>query len=263
MAVADKEPAGSRYSVPALEKGLEILELLARSPVGLNVTAIAQQLGRTTGEIYRVIQYLEGRGYLERDHASDLYALSMRLFRLAHEHPPLKSLVSRAVPLMEELANAVGQSCHLAVLDRTSIVIVAQVDSPLPIRYSVRLGAQFPVWETSSGYLIAAFLTPDARRALADQLGRTVDASQIAEFEAKVAEIAAMGYEARQSQLIPGIVNISNPVFGHNGQVAGALTVPFLSQRTNRMSVDATRKALVQTASTLSDQLGHDAGAGV
>jgi len=251
----DRQTA-SRYSVPALEKGLEILELLAQEPTGLSGTQIANRLGRSTGEIYRIIQYLEWRGYLERDRESDLYSLTMRMFRMSHEHPPLRSLVAIAVPLMETLAAEIGQSCHLAVMDRTAIVIVAQVDSPLPIRHSVRLGAQFPIWETSSGFLIGAHLTPSARDLLLSQLAHLVDQAEIEAFKAKIAEIATAGHEARPSLMIPGIINISHPVFGHNGQIVAALTVPFMAQRSNPMSLEAADAALAQKAAALSNALG-------
>src|SRR5690349_16681852 len=58
---ADESARPARYAVPALEKGLDILELLASSPTGLNLTAIASGLGRSTGEIYRILQFLEAR----------------------------------------------------------------------------------------------------------------------------------------------------------------------------------------------------------
>jgi len=251
----DRQSA-SRYSVPALEKGLEILELLAQEPTGLSGTQIANKLGRSTGEIYRIIQYLEWRGYLERDRESDLYSLTMRMFRLSHEHPPLRSLVASAVPLMEALAAEIGQSCHLAVMDRTAIVIVAQVDSPLPIRHSVRLGAQFPIWETSSGFLIGAHLAPSARDLLLAQLAHMVDQDEIDGFKAKVEEIAKAGHEVRPSLMIPGIMNLSRPVFGHNGQIVAALTVPFMGQRSNPTSVEQADAALAQKAEALSTALG-------
>ena len=106
----DRQSA-SRYSVPALEKGLEILELLAQEPTGLSGTQIANRLSRSTGEIYRIIQYLEWRGYLERDRESDLYSLTMRMFRLSHEHPPLRSHLARQ-PLLR------GLPLHASLLKR-------------------------------------------------------------------------------------------------------------------------------------------------
>jgi DNA-binding IclR family transcriptional regulator len=142
-------------------------------------------------------------------------------------------------------------------MDRTAIVIVAQVDSPLPIRYSVRLGAQFPIWETSSGFLIAAHLAPSARELLLAQLVHMVDQAEIDDFKAKIEEIGQAGHEVRSSLMIPGIVNLCRPVFGHNGQIVAALTIPFMGQRANPASVEQADTALAQKAEALSSALGH------
>ncbi|MBU1345400.1 MAG: IclR family transcriptional regulator [Alphaproteobacteria bacterium] len=256
-AIEPASDAPSRYSVPALEKGLDILELLAKEREGLNVTAIAARLSRSTGEMYRIIQYLEWRGYIDRDRERDLYTLSFRVFRLAHEHPPLKSMVACATPIMEALASEIGQSCHLVVVDRTSIVIVAQVDSPLPIRYSVRLGAQFPIHEKSSGLLLAAFMRPADFDNLVEELSRTVDKKTVASFKKHATEIRKAGHEDRESFLVPGIVNLSHPVRNHAGEVVAALTVPYLSQRGDQPSVAACSVALETAAEALSRALGY------
>src|SRR5215472_779303 len=52
----------SRYLAPALEKGLDILELFAREPTGLTKSDVARQLGRTMSEIFRMMSCLEDRG---------------------------------------------------------------------------------------------------------------------------------------------------------------------------------------------------------
>lgn len=253
-----EETKAMRYNVPALEKGFEILELLASAPAGLNLTSIAAALGRSTGELYRIIQYLEWREYIERD-PSDSYSLSMRLFHLSHEHPPLRSLVAVAVPVMEQFASAAGQSCHLGVLSRTNVTIVAQIDSPLPIRYSVRLGAQFPAWETSSGILLCAMQSETARRAMFQQLSQLIDDATMADLQAKMADVVASGFEERQSERIPGIVNLSFPVRDRNDQVAAVLTTPFMPQRGNLATLDEVRQLIAAAARQLSEALGHRA----
>lgn len=254
---AGQDTRASRYSVPALEKGLDIIELLAGEREGLNVTAIAARLSKSTGEMYRIIQYLEWRGYIDRDRTSDLYSLSFRVFRLAHEHPPLKSLVACATPIMELLASNIGQSCHLVVVDRLSIVIVAQIDSPLPIRYSVRLGAQFPIHEKSSGLLLAAFMPEAQFEALLTTLRDTIGPDALEKFQKRVLEIRRAGMEKRESFLVPGITNLCQPVHNHGGAAIAALTVPYLAQRGNQVSVEACAEILARSARSLSASLGY------
>jgi DNA-binding IclR family transcriptional regulator len=106
-----------QYSAPALDKGLDILELLSDEAGGLSQSEIAEATGRSVGQIFRVLATLERRGYVTRDAQSGLYAFSMRIFDLAHRHPPLRGLISIATPAMRDLAERVRQSCNLSVID--------------------------------------------------------------------------------------------------------------------------------------------------
>src|SRR4029077_18724821 len=102
------------YAAPALENGLDILELLAKQEEGLTRREIAERLGRSVSEIFRMIEALTRRSYLVQN--GDTFVLGMKLFELAHELPPMNRLLKEALPRMEELAKAVDQSCHLTVL---------------------------------------------------------------------------------------------------------------------------------------------------
>ena len=257
MPLQTEDKPANRYNVPALEKGMEILELLASSPSPLNLTAISAALGRSTGEVYRILQFLDHSDYVERSRDGDTYTLSMKMFHLSHENPPLRSLTSVAIPIMEDLAARAGQSCHLGVLSRINVTIVSTVASPLPICYSVRLGAQFPVWETSSGILLCAFLSEPARRGLFAHLSQIIDDQALAELRGKMAQVSEAGFEERGSLRIPGIVNISHPVRDRLGTVVAALTVPFLPQRSAPASLDEVKSLVGQAAATLSAGLGY------
>jgi len=52
-----------KYSAPALEKGLDILELLSEQEIGLTQVEIARSLDRTVGEIFRMLVVLQNRGF--------------------------------------------------------------------------------------------------------------------------------------------------------------------------------------------------------
>ena len=86
------------YPAPALEKGLEIIELLAMAQTPLSARAIAEQLGRSKNEIFRMLFVLIERGYLDRDPATDEIALSNRLFDLGMRIPRARNLVEVATP---------------------------------------------------------------------------------------------------------------------------------------------------------------------
>jgi DNA-binding IclR family transcriptional regulator len=158
-------PAAPEYAAPALDKGLDILELLADQPGGLSQSEIAEAVGRSVGQIFRVLATLERRGYVVRDRQSGLYSFSMKLFDLAHRHPPLRGLIAVATGPMRELADRVQQSCNLSVLDAGRVRVIAQVESPADFGYRVRVGALFDVASTATGSVLTngePVVRPDA-----------------------------------------------------------------------------------------------------
>src|SRR5260370_8903257 len=110
--------ASSRYPTPALEKGLDILELFASEPSALTKSDVARKLGRTISEIFRMLVCLEERGYIAQSPDSDRYHLTLHLFRLAQEHPPIKRITMQALPIIQQVANQLSQSFHLSVPNR-------------------------------------------------------------------------------------------------------------------------------------------------
>ena len=151
-----------RYRAPALDKGLDILELLAREEEGLSQAEIAKALGRTPNEHYRMLERLVRRGYVFRN-ASDRYELTLKLFGLAHFHRPIRRLVSQATPLMSALATRTMQANHLAVYDRASVTVIAQMDAPSYWGIAIRVGARVGLFNTGSGHVLLAFRSAEER----------------------------------------------------------------------------------------------------
>jgi DNA-binding IclR family transcriptional regulator len=253
---AETEVARRDYKVPAAEKALDILEFMASARHDVTQTEISAAVGRSIHEVYRIIQLLEGRGYLIRT-KSDRYRLSLKLFELAHMHPPVNRLVDVALPVMRELAARADQSCHLVVLRGSTVLIVLQVDSPLPMRYSVALGSHFPILETSSGAVLLAFLPPDERDVLVEKLLAAGEAEMPgAAVEKRIADIVAKGYEMRPSLAVEGCTNISVPIRDHMGATIAALTVPYLPQKQARLD----RKAVLEEARAAANEISRGLG---
>src|SRR5438270_3061825 len=79
----------TRYAVPALDKGLDVLELLASEVDGLSLNEIARALDRTSSELFRMVTALARRGYIEQRNG-DRYTLTLKLFELAHRPKAIK-----------------------------------------------------------------------------------------------------------------------------------------------------------------------------
>lgn len=249
-----KKPAPAptdRPDVPALAKALDVLELLSTSANGLTMIQIAETLGRSMGEIYRVVIFLAKRGYVEQDVPTGRYALTLQLFEMAHRHPPANRLVKLALPILDALAQQCEQSCHVGVLSHTNVLVMASSPSPRPAGYSVRAGAVFPLRDTSSGLVILAFMGGEVRERLV--AGFPPGERQL--MTERMKRIRELGYERRDSAMVHGIVNLCAPVFDHSG-VVGAITMGFMGQVNPRVTTAGALSHVVASARELSIQLG-------
>lgn len=247
--------ASPRYRTPALEKGLDILELLAARPDGLNQAGIARQLDRSVGEIFRMLNTLVERGYVAIERPGDLYVLTLKLLELAKMHSPTNRLASHAAPRMRHLAQVTNQSCHLTVVEGGRGIVVAQVDSPGDIGFAVRVGSEMDLVSTASGRVLLAFQAEGGRqRVLTRRAGE--NGIEVAELSALLQPIVDRGHEEMDSTRTRGVHDISFPVFDYRDAVVAAMTVPFIEMLDMDDTLDQTRDALREAARSLSVVLG-------
>ena len=246
-----------QYSAPALEKGLDVLELLAGAP-GLTQNQIATRLGRSASELFRMIDVLERRGYVQRNPADATYGLTLRLFELAHRQRGTRQLLDAALPRMRELADATGQSNHLVMLHAERILVLAQTDSPGAMGFSVRLGAHFAFRaDRVSARVLCAFQPPERRATMIAAMRQgDAQAPAAALLARRVAQIARRGYEERTSDTFPGITDICFPIIDQAGNAIATLTLPYLRQRDVQMPIGAARAAHAQAAAAISAAMG-------
>ena len=260
------------YSAPALEKGLDILELLSNSAEGLSQVEIAGKLNKSINKIYRMITTLRNREYVDFDSEKDVYRLSFKILNMTAKFEPFKTLTTRAIPVMKEITIKANQSVHLAIYTRGKILIIAQEDSPSSFNYHVSVGASFDLLETSSGRVILTFQDEKERKRRLERrkfYSKLEETSKISVSELKKIEklfskntmkkIERNKYELVKSLQIKGVTNISVPIFDYTNNAIAALTIPFVDRIITKgeLSLEQVKKLLVRSAEVLSSEMGY------
>lgn len=251
----DLKESSAPYATPALEKGLDILELLAHERDGLTKSEVARGLGRTVSEIFRMLVCLERRGYISQA-AGERYVLSLRLFQLVQEHPPTERLMSEALPRMHAMVEIVQQSCHLGVLEAGQVVVLAQANAPGPMGFYVRPGASVNLMESSTGQVILAHLPREARQRMLDEWKSETGGKIPADLTRHLERIRARGYEKRASYQVRGVTNISYPIRDAEGRAVAALTVPYINRVNIGPKMADVEQSLARAARDISLALG-------
>ncbi|MFK4443689.1 DNA-binding IclR family transcriptional regulator [Caballeronia udeis] len=220
-----------RYAAPALEKGLDILDVLVDTAEGYTLNELSVKLGRTVSEIFRMVVTLERRGYVQGDH-NDRYTLTLKLFEMAHRQQPIRSLTAMALPLLRDLANATRQSCHLSIYNSGRVAVIAQVDSPERWSFGLKVGAVMGLTDTSSGHVLLAFRDIAERERMLAAHRRVEGENDVepAVLLALLDEIRATGHEIVPSRQMRGVTNMAFPVIGSSGDAIAAVNVPYLER---------------------------------
>ena len=248
--------ADERYRAPALDKGLDILELLATQPHGLSRAEIVKEMDRGASEIYRMLERLVARQYVMRSASGDRYSLSLKLFALAHMHPPLSRLINQALPIMDAFARQAEQSCHMGVYDRGNVLIAGQINSPRGWSFSVQRGARVGLLDTASGHLLLAYADADSYRRMRAEhqpLDGEVPITE-AQLTGTLAQIRQQGFLERDSAQSFGVVDISYPILGPGNSALATLTCPYIRRIDRHIGpgLDDVRLLLQKAAAALS-----------
>jgi DNA-binding IclR family transcriptional regulator len=255
--VTPLDTAKRSYAAPALDKGLDILEMLCTSDHALQQKEIADQLGRSVGEIYRMLSCLVSRGYVAQlDDTS--YTLTTKLFELAHINPPTQRLLFEATPVMQRLANELDQSCHLTIYSQGKQVVLAKVDTPSGMGFSVRAGSELEVLISASGRVLLAFQSEEVTAWRIEESSENRFAKAPKDIATVLKAIRIKGYESIPSVQVRGLHAVSFPILDTRGHAIAALTVPYserIDQSTRKSIADVT-KALGLASAQLSARMG-------
>jgi DNA-binding IclR family transcriptional regulator len=256
-AAKQKKPSPD-YAVPALDRGLDVFELLAASETSLSLTEMSSALKQTPSAIFRILNRLENRSYVVRHPVSGRYRLSLKLFELAHTHSPIEHITTISAKPMRELAESVRESVHLSVLSNRRIVVLQDVGSPLRVRFTHEVGSQFSPVLTNSGRLLLAYLSPEACE---EVLAKDSDYAQLAAaeqatFQEELKKIRRNRYAIASSEERAGMKDIAvlvgNPAIGATAALAIAcLGGGKSSTETNRLIAE-----LQECANKITKDLG-------
>jgi DNA-binding IclR family transcriptional regulator len=252
-----KRVARRNYSAPALEKGIDIIELLAGEQAGLTISEIAVRLKRSLSEIFRITVVMERRQWLQRDVENARYTVTYRILELAHRGTPAQAMSLVAAPVMNHLSRDIEQSCHLVVpAGGHGLVILRQESVGHPGGFSMRVGAVVNLIASSAGHVLLAFADADARESIF-RIIPTPWPMRKDMLERKLARVRSNGFELLPSNIAAGVTDISYPIHARNGKVVAALTVPYVkaAKGTRSLTVEQTQRQLERTAREISESL--------
>ena len=242
MSAAERE---ERQTIPTNLRLLLVLEEIAVWGQPVTPTDLNRKIGLPKPTIHRLFSILESEGFLQRELDGRSYAPGRRLRQLATG--VLSSLRVRTARLtvMRALAEAVGETCNLAIPDREGMIYLDRIETKWPLRIQLPIGSQVPFHCTASGKLYLSTL----RRSHLDRILGTLPLSvrtsaTITQPETLFEELERTrerGYAQDREEFMEGMIALAVPVSDGHGRLLATLS---FHAPTQRMSLDAAHKHL-------------------
>jgi IclR family transcriptional regulator, KDG regulon repressor len=253
-------------TVQSLQRGLEILEAVARADRPLGITDLSRQFGLAKGSISRLVATLTQQEFLTRDPETAKYRVSMKVWELGNGAMSRFDVRAVARPVMAELNAATQETVHLTVLtEADEMVFLDKLDSTRAVRPNVVLGAPHPVYCVANGKAVLAFL-PKARvdSVLRVKLRKFTDMTitRKAELLAHLDKVRRLGYAVNRGEYRTDVSGLAAPICNHTGFAVAALGISVPSSRMTPELIADLAPRLVKSARQISQVLGYRGGAG-
>lgn len=222
-------PTETRTMNSTLLRAIAIMEEVANSDQSLTAADLDKRLDIPKPTIHRLLGQLEEEGLLQRELDGRHLSAGPRLRRMGLGVLSSASLGAPRRALLQRLAEAVGETCNLTLLDGHEVLYFDRVETNWPVRVQLAPGSRLPLHCTASGKLFLAMMPPHRRHPLLASL--SLDAhtpytlTTTGELEERLGQIARDQLSTDDEEFIQGMVAIAVPVYDRVGQVRASLAI--------------------------------------
>ena len=259
--MADPSTPESRYTVPGLARGLQLLMQFSRHERELTGAELSRRLNLTRASVFRLLHTLEQSGFLERADDGVSYRLGMAVLRLGFEWLASMDLNELGRPVIEELRDRCGYSAHLVIRDEREVVFVAKSPGRNAMFHSIQVGARLPAHATVLGRILLSGLSDAELRRLYPETSLQAYTAKtpthLKQLKALIEQDRARGYGISMGGFETGISTIAAPVFSGQGLVVAAISISVPSARIEDEAVEPLVNHVKSAAQQLTDRLKH------
>jgi DNA-binding IclR family transcriptional regulator len=218
------------YRVPALERAIDVIDLLAAHDRDLAFTEIMNTLNIPKPSLARILGVLVERGLITRTDERGLYRLGMQLLYLGGRLESKLRLRHVARPHMEKLAIKTGKTIELSTLDRDQLILIDQVEGEEGVRLFTRIGSAYPYFHAiGAGKIYLAHREAGKRNETLQKIGLPMitehTITDVERLEKELSDIRTNGFAFEDQELRVGVRRVVAPVYDSHRRLAGCIGI--------------------------------------
>lgn len=238
---------------------VEILKLVSKKPDGITLDEICSKLGLPKTSGYDIVTTLVHTGMIHvAREQKQRYTIGLTAYRIGINYTNNLDFISTLEPVLKAFSREVGKTVFFGVQSDDAIVYICKFEPENPIITTATVGAKNPIYCTSLGKAIMAFMDQEDAGQLMERMTfkkhteRTIGSREL--FEKELERVRKKGYAFDARELEEHMECVGAPVFGQDGKVMGAISVSSLYKPTE--DYDALGCMVRAKASEISRLLG-------
>jgi IclR family transcriptional regulator, KDG regulon repressor len=251
------------YTVPAVHRAVQVLEILAGSHTGFSLADLSRQTGIPKSSLFRILLTLEKSYVVQLDRTRNVYNLGMKLIDWGNRALDKIDLKTVTHPHLVRMAHETRESYYVAILDENEVIIIDRADTPEIWRMVARLGQRSPVHATASGQILMAEAADEVLNAVVARTGlkrftpRTI--TSVTKLRERLKEVRRAGFVVADAEYKPDLCVMAVPIRDHHGKVAAALMTALPSERLRRTRslTNDIAEILKRESAVISRELGY------
>lgn len=251
-----------RYSIRAVDRTLDIIQCVADSAGPVTVDQVVAMTGLAKTTVFRMLATLVARRFLLRDAERQSYRLGPMALRVGTRALGDLDVARVAGPHLERLMRESGETVHLSVVNDTTALCIAKIDSLQAMRMASYVGFRGPLHCSGTGKALLAFVEDELRE---DLLGRLVleprtarTITDKAALRTALERIRQRGYALDEGEIEEGLACIAAPLRDHGGRTVAALSISGPMGRINDTTLPGLIDIVRGTAAAISAELGFN-----
>jgi IclR family pca regulon transcriptional regulator len=248
----------SSYTVPALSRGLLIIEMFRNTKRVLSTQDFSEALQVSPSSIYRIVQTLIDMKYLSKV-ARNTYELGPQVISNGFSYLASRDLVDVAAPHLQQLRDSTSVSCHLAILDGWETIYIYRALASQRLSVNVPIGTRLPNHTNALGRALLSKKTPEELSQL--YIGKQLDnhprpqPQNLLELAELIQIERSQGYAISYSD---NATAIAAPLFNYAGEIVAAINAsgPDVIMK-DKVVNRGIMEQLLKTAAKISMELGY------
>jgi len=252
-------PGQKTKPVPALERGLTILEMLANSRTGLTLAEVTRHLALPRSSAHYLLSTLERNGYIQRNKQTSRYVFGLKLFCLANMALSGLEVRQQAAPFLKELGQRTKLTVNMAILDQNEVVLIEKVEPPSIFRLATWVGQRLPVHCTGLGKaFLVHFSEPELDRIIKLGLLRHNENTLVSARKLKdqLQLVRQLGYALDNEEATIGLRGIGVPILDSAGKAIASISISGTTSQITGENLGSLANIVKQTGIAISQCLG-------